>query len=44
VAEAFEKVGSAAAGSTPAQLGDLIKSQVALWAKVIDEAGLRAQQ
>jgi tripartite-type tricarboxylate transporter receptor subunit TctC len=44
VAEAFEKVGSAAAGSTPAQLGDLIKSQVVLWAKVIDEAGLKAQQ
>ena len=44
VAEAFEKVGSATAGSTPAQLGDLIKSQVALWAKVIDEAGLKAQQ
>ena len=44
VAEAFEKIGSATAGSTPAQLGDLIKSQVALWAKVIDEAGLKAQQ
>src|SRR5579863_2439844 len=31
VAEAFEKVGSEAAGGTPAQLGDLIKTQVALW-------------
>jgi tripartite-type tricarboxylate transporter receptor subunit TctC len=41
VSEAFEKVGSEAAGGTPAQLGDLVKTQVALWAKVIDEAGLK---
>jgi tripartite-type tricarboxylate transporter receptor subunit TctC len=44
VAEAFEKVGSEAAGGTPQQLGDLIKTQVALWAKVIGEAGLKLQQ
>ncbi len=44
VAEAFEKVGSEAAGGTPGQLGDLVRSQVALWAKVIDEAGLKVQQ
>ncbi len=41
VAEVFEKVGAEAAGGTPAQLGDLVKSQVALWAKVISEAGLK---
>jgi tripartite-type tricarboxylate transporter receptor subunit TctC len=41
VADAFEKVGSEVAGGTPAQLGDLVKSQVALWAKVINEAGLK---
>ncbi len=44
VAEAFEKVGSEAAGGTPQQLGDLIKTQVTLWAKVISEAGLKLQQ
>src|SRR5580692_9447132 len=44
VAEAFEKVGSEAAGGAPGQLGDLVRSQVALWAKVIDEAGLKVQQ
>ncbi len=43
VADAFGKVGSEAAGGTPHQLGDLIKSQLALWAKVIDEAGLKLQ-
>jgi tripartite-type tricarboxylate transporter receptor subunit TctC len=44
VAEAFEKVGSEAAGGTPGQLGDLVRSQVVLWAKVIDQAGLKVQQ
>ncbi len=41
VAEAFEKIGSEVAGGTPQQLGDLIKSQVALWAKVVQDAGLK---
>jgi tripartite-type tricarboxylate transporter receptor subunit TctC len=44
VAEAFEKVGSEAAGGTPQQLGDLVKSQVALWAKVVSDAGLKLQK
>ena len=44
VAEAFEKVGSEAAGGTPQQLGDLVKSQVALWAKVVSDAGLKLQR
>jgi tripartite-type tricarboxylate transporter receptor subunit TctC len=44
VANAFEKVGSEAAGGTPQQLGDLIKSEVALWAKVVNDAGLKIQR
>ena len=44
VAEAFEKVGSEVAGGTPQELGDLIKSQVALWAKVVSDAGLKIQR
>ncbi len=44
VAEAFEKVGSEAVGGTPQQLGDLVKSQVALWAKVVSDAGLKLQR
>lgn len=43
VIELFEKIGSETAGGTPQQLADVIKSQVALWAKVVHEAGLRLQ-
>ena len=43
VIESLEKIGSETAGGTPAQLADLIKSQVALWAKVVHDAGLKLQ-
>jgi tripartite-type tricarboxylate transporter receptor subunit TctC len=43
VIESLEKIGSEAAGGTPLQLADLIKSQVALWAKVVHDAGLKLQ-
>jgi tripartite-type tricarboxylate transporter receptor subunit TctC len=43
VAEALEKIGSETAGGTPEQLGDLVKSQVALWGKVVNDAGLKLQ-
>jgi tripartite-type tricarboxylate transporter receptor subunit TctC len=44
VVDAFAKVGSDTAGGPPEQLGDLVKSQVALWAKVVKDAGLKLQQ
>lgn len=44
VVDAFAKVGSETAGGTPEQMGDLTKSQVALWAKVVNDAGLKLQQ
>ncbi len=44
VQEALGKIGSAPAGGTAAQFGDLVKSQVALWAKVVNDAGLKLQQ
>ncbi|MFY9696126.1 MAG: tripartite tricarboxylate transporter substrate-binding protein [Xanthobacteraceae bacterium] len=44
VKEAFAKIGSETAGGTPQQLGDLVQSQVAIWAKVVKEAGLKLQQ
>ena len=43
VADALEKIGSETAGGTPEQLGDLIKSQVALWGNVVKDAGLKLQ-
>jgi tripartite-type tricarboxylate transporter receptor subunit TctC len=43
VVEALAKIGSETAGGTPEQLGDLVKSQVALWGKVVKDAGLKLQ-
>jgi len=44
VRDALEKIGSEPAGGTPAEFGDLVKAQVALWAKVVNDAGLKLQQ
>jgi tripartite-type tricarboxylate transporter receptor subunit TctC len=44
VREAFRRVGADPAGGTPSQYGELINSQVAHWAKVVREAGLKMQQ
>jgi tripartite-type tricarboxylate transporter receptor subunit TctC len=44
VQEALNKIGTTPVGGTPAQYGDLVSSQVALWAKVVDDAGLKLQQ
>jgi tripartite-type tricarboxylate transporter receptor subunit TctC len=43
VVEALGKIGSETAGGTPEQLGELVKSQVALWGKVVKDAGLKVQ-
>jgi tripartite-type tricarboxylate transporter receptor subunit TctC len=43
VVDALAKIGSETAGGTPEQLGDLVKSQVAFWGKVVKDAGLKLQ-
>ena len=42
VKERFATAGSEIAGSTPAELVALIKSDIAMWGKVVKEAGIRA--
>jgi tripartite-type tricarboxylate transporter receptor subunit TctC len=44
VREAFARVGAEPAGGTPAAYGDLIKSQVAHWAKVVKDSGIKMGQ
>jgi tripartite-type tricarboxylate transporter receptor subunit TctC len=44
VREAFARVGAEPAGGTPAAYGDLIKSQVAHWAKVVKDSGIKMAQ
>jgi tripartite-type tricarboxylate transporter receptor subunit TctC len=44
VIEALNKIGSETAVGTPEQFGELVKSQVARWAKVVHDAGLTLQQ
>jgi tripartite-type tricarboxylate transporter receptor subunit TctC len=43
VARRLTADGSALVGSTPAQFGELIKSEIAKWAKVIKAAGIKAE-
>lgn len=44
VREAFARVGAEPAGGTPAEYGNLIKSQVAHWAKVVKDSGIKMGQ
>jgi tripartite-type tricarboxylate transporter receptor subunit TctC len=44
VREAFARVGAEPAGGTAAAYGDLVKSQVAHWAKVIKDSGIKMPQ
>jgi tripartite-type tricarboxylate transporter receptor subunit TctC len=44
VREAFGRVGADPAGGTPSEYGELINTQVAHWAKVVRDAGLKMQQ
>ena len=44
VREALQKIGSEPAGGSAGQYADLVKSQVALWAKVVNDAGLKLAQ
>lgn len=41
IRDALAKIGYEAAGGTPEQFGDLIRSQVAYWRKVVIEAGIK---
>jgi tripartite-type tricarboxylate transporter receptor subunit TctC len=40
VREAFGKLGAEPAGGTPAEYGELVHSQIALWAKVVRDSGM----
>lgn len=42
VRESFARQGIAPAGGTPGQLGERVKKEVALWARVVKEAGIKA--
>lgn len=44
VMAAFEKIGSQPVGGTPAEFRDLVTSQVALWGKVVKDAGIKISQ
>lgn len=44
VREAFTLVGAEPAGGTPKAYGELIKSQVAHWAKVVKDSGIKMGQ
>jgi tripartite-type tricarboxylate transporter receptor subunit TctC len=44
VREAFARVGAEPAGGTPEAYGDLVKSQVAHWAKVVKDSGIKMGQ
>jgi tripartite-type tricarboxylate transporter receptor subunit TctC len=44
IREAFARVGAEPAGGTPQAYGDLIKSQVAHWAQVVKDSGMRIGQ
>jgi tripartite-type tricarboxylate transporter receptor subunit TctC len=44
VREAFARVGAEPAGGTPNDYGNLIKTEVAHWAKVVKDSGIKMGQ
>jgi tripartite-type tricarboxylate transporter receptor subunit TctC len=44
VREAFARLGAEPAGGTASEFGDLLKSQVAYWGRVVKGAGIKMQQ
>jgi tripartite-type tricarboxylate transporter receptor subunit TctC len=40
IREALSKLGTEPAGGTPAEFGDLVKSQIAHWGKVVQDSGI----
>ena len=43
VRERFQSQGLVALGSTPAELGDYLKSEIARWTKVAKDAGIKIE-
>jgi tripartite-type tricarboxylate transporter receptor subunit TctC len=44
VRETFAKIGAEPVGGTPAEYGNVVTSQVAHWAKVVKDSGIKIQQ
>jgi tripartite-type tricarboxylate transporter receptor subunit TctC len=44
VREAFARLGAEPAGGTPAAYGELVNSQLAHWAKVVKDSGIKMHQ
>jgi tripartite-type tricarboxylate transporter receptor subunit TctC len=44
VRESFAKLGAEPAGGTPAEFGELVRSQSAYWGKVVRDSGIKMQQ
>lgn len=44
VRESFAKLGAEPAGGTPAEFGELVRSQLAHWGKVVRDSGIKMQQ
>jgi tripartite-type tricarboxylate transporter receptor subunit TctC len=44
VKQAFANVGAETAGGTPAEFGTLVNAQLAHWAKVVKDSGMKLPQ
>jgi tripartite-type tricarboxylate transporter receptor subunit TctC len=44
IRESFAKLGAVPAGGTPAEYGDFVRSQVAIWNKVVGDSGIKLPQ
>jgi tripartite-type tricarboxylate transporter receptor subunit TctC len=44
VRETLSKLGAVPAGGTPSEFGDLVKSQLAYWSKVVKDSGIKLPQ
>jgi tripartite-type tricarboxylate transporter receptor subunit TctC len=44
VREAIGKLGAEAVGGTPAEFSDLMNSQIAHWAKVVKDSGIKTAE
>jgi tripartite-type tricarboxylate transporter receptor subunit TctC len=44
VREAFAKLGAEPAGGTPAEFGKMVKTELAHWAKVVKDSGIKLPQ
>jgi tripartite-type tricarboxylate transporter receptor subunit TctC len=44
IRESFARLGAVPAGGTPAEFGDFVKSQIAIWNKVVGDSGIKLPQ